>query len=120
MTPHDEDALDNQCICTRTVNPKRTLEFLKSWNTDTKDKCLINIDLGRRSINIPIDKILKYFLKGNRRETSSIFTNLSLDFGKRLQYRDRMMLLSLFNVVSILLLVTSKMDDYVLGMFGRI
>jgi hypothetical protein len=36
MTPHDEDALDNQCICTRTVNPKRTIEFLKSWNTDAK------------------------------------------------------------------------------------
>jgi hypothetical protein len=30
MTPHDEDLFDIECICTRTVNPKRTIEFLKS------------------------------------------------------------------------------------------
>ncbi|XP_052102786.1 sacsin-like [Mytilus californianus] len=37
-----DDRIDETCICPCRVSPKRTVQFLKSWNTNAKDKCLID------------------------------------------------------------------------------
>ncbi|VDI08009.1 Hypothetical predicted protein [Mytilus galloprovincialis] len=36
------DGSEDNCICPCRVSPKRTVQFLKSWNTNATDKCLID------------------------------------------------------------------------------